>query len=284
MALGSVDASLWELVGAYRALAEGGVWRPLRLRPRLSPDGGAPAPPPRRVYSPAAAWIVADILADRESRSATFGLDSPLATRFWTAVKTGTSRDMRDNWCVGFSRRYTVGVWVGNFAGAPMRDVSGVSGAAPVWREVMERLHRAQSSPAPAPPVELIAQPAAGRAEWFLAGTAPAEGEAARGAAAPVAARIVAPVARAIVAVDPDVPPARQRMAFEAAGAVGGLRWRLGDDDLGSAGMLVLWPPRPGRHALALVDGEGRVVDRVVFWVRGAAAPREPAAGDGAGD
>ncbi len=73
----------------------------------------------------------------------TFGLDSLLTTRFWTAVKTGTSKDMRDNWCIGWSQRYTVGVWVGNASGASMHDVSGVSGAAPVWHEA----HGGASSP-----------------------------------------------------------------------------------------------------------------------------------------
>jgi penicillin-binding protein 1C len=51
---------------------------------------------------------------------------NPLATRFWTAVKTGTSKDMRDNWCVGYSERYTVGVWVGNFRASPC-------GTSPAW-------------------------------------------------------------------------------------------------------------------------------------------------------
>ena len=58
-------------------------------------------------------------------------------------MKTGTSKEMRDNWCIGYSQRYTVGVWVGNFSGQPMRDVSGVFGATPVWLEVMNQLHGA---------------------------------------------------------------------------------------------------------------------------------------------
>ena len=97
-----------------------------------------------RTLDQAAAWIVSDILSDRSARSLAFGLDNPLATRFWSAVKTGTSKDMRDNWCVGYSDRYTVGVWVGNFGGEPMRNVSGVSGAAPVWLAVMNALHQGQ--------------------------------------------------------------------------------------------------------------------------------------------
>ena len=77
----------------------------------------------RRVLDQKAVFIVGDILSDRGARSVTFGLRNELATSFWSAVKTGTSKDMRDNWCVGWSNRYTVGVWVGNFDGRPMWDV-----------------------------------------------------------------------------------------------------------------------------------------------------------------
>ena len=62
-----------------------------------------------RIYNPATAYLISDVLADRASRSATFGLENNLATRFWSAVKTGTSKDMRDNWCVGYTDRFTVG-------------------------------------------------------------------------------------------------------------------------------------------------------------------------------
>ena len=71
----------------------------------------------------------------------TFGLDNNLNTAFWSAAKTGTSKDMRDNWCIGYTDRYTVGVWVGNFEGDSMRDVSGVTGAAPAWHDIMLALH-----------------------------------------------------------------------------------------------------------------------------------------------
>ena len=79
-------------------------------------------------------FIIADILSDPAARTLTFGVDNHLNTPFWSAVKTGTSKDMRDNWCIGFSSKYTVAVWVGNFEGDSMHDVSGVTGAAPVWR------------------------------------------------------------------------------------------------------------------------------------------------------
>ena len=90
----------------------------------------------QKVFSKEAAFLISDILSDREARSGTFGLENPLATRFWTAVKTGTSKDMRDNWCIGYSKKYTVGIWVGNFSGEPMWNVSGITGAAPIWVEV----------------------------------------------------------------------------------------------------------------------------------------------------
>jgi penicillin-binding protein 1C len=262
LALGSADVSLWELVNAYRTLANGGQWSPLVLAP------GAGSGPGRRVYSEAVAFLVSDILAGRESRSATFGLENPLATRFWTAVKTGTSKEMRDNWCVGYSRRYTVGVWVGNYSGAPMRDVSGITGAAPIWREVMAGLHRTTASAPPATPAGVVA---AG-AEWFLAGTEPSRVAEATVVAAGAVPRILSPVAGSVIALDPDIPPARQRVVFELEGRGGAYRWQLDAADLGAATGAVLWEPVAGRHALSLVDGSGRVVESTRFEVRGPAS------------
>jgi len=256
LALGSADVSLWELVQAYRALANGGVLTPLTLG---AGPGGDPAA--RRVYSPAAAFLVSDILAERDGRSATFGLESALATRFWAAVKTGTSKEMRDNWCIGYSTRYTVGVWVGNFSGAPMREVSGVTGAAPVWRDVMAWLHRDTPSGPSAPPAGVVGRPGA----WFVAGTEPA-GPPALATEQP---RIVAPTAGTIVALDPDIPPGRQRIVFEAEVHGARLRWMLDGEDHGPADALLAWEPLPGRHAVLLVDEAAQVVDRVRFEVRG---------------
>src|SRR5581483_1823255 len=194
LALGAADVSLAELANAYRALANGGVASPLRW------TASGDEPPAQRVLSAEAAFVVGDVLSDRESRAATFGLENPLATRFWAAVKTGTSKDMRDNWCVGFSTRYTVGVWVGNASGAPMHDVSGVSGAAPAWLAILSFLHRDAPDDRP---------------------TAPAR------------PRIAAPVAGSVFAIDPDIPDANQRVPFAADGAPRALRWRLDGRDAG---------------------------------------------------
>ena len=145
LALGTADVSLYELVNAYRTLADNGRWSELKINPDKKNVK-------KQILKKEAVFIISDILSDRTARSLTFGFENPLATRFWTAVKTGTSKDMRDNWCIGYSQRYTVGVWVGNFNGEPMWNVSGITGAAPIWLEVMNYLHRSTPSKSPQPP------------------------------------------------------------------------------------------------------------------------------------
>jgi penicillin-binding protein 1C len=259
LALGSADVTLFELAGAWRALARGGVWAPLRVEP------GAPVGAERRVLSREAAFVVLDVLSDRASRAASFGLESPLASRGWSAAKTGTSVDMRDNWCVGATPRFTVAVWVGNASGEPMWDVSGVDGAAPAWQELVQALERDAAAAPPPPPPGLVR--AGG--EWFLAGSEPAP-LAAGAAAAPAAreGRIAAPQHGAKLALDPDIPDARERVLLEASPRNAALWLRLDGRPLGRADAPVLWAPARGRHALALVAEDGAVVDEIAFEVR----------------
>ncbi|USX22579.1 penicillin-binding protein 1C [Oxalobacteraceae bacterium OTU3REALA1] len=268
LALGSAEVSLLELSNAYRVLANGGMAGPVRLS--LT---GAPPQPPRRVLDQRSSFIVGDILADRGARSLTFGLKNELATTFWSAVKTGTSKDMRDNWCVGYTDRYTVGVWVGNFDGQPMWDVSGVTGAAPVWRDIVDYLHRGRPSGAPkAPPgvarQQIVYQPAleAARGEWFLAGTESPVialvGDAGR------APKILYPADTGIIALDPDIPKRIERVFFHAQGGRG-LKWRLDGKPLGGADADYAWHPVAGQHELALVDSEDKVIATNRFQVRG---------------
>jgi penicillin-binding protein 1C len=270
LALGTADISLYELVNAYRTLVQGGMRTPLRLAP-------AAAGKAKRVMDRDAAYIVSDILADRASRSIAFGLDNPLTTRFWSAVKTGTSKDMRDNWCVGFSRRYTVGVWVGNFSGEPMWNVSGVAGAAPVWLEIMNRLHRdSRSAPPPRSAGVVMARThfptgtEAERNELFLAGTEPTQAASPpRQDAARLIARIAYPPEGTIIVIDPDIPEENQLLFFEADNGTGeGLRWRLNDELRATGDEGRRWAPRPGRYRLALIDDGGSTLDTVSFQVR----------------
>jgi penicillin-binding protein 1C len=85
--------------------------------------------------------LIADILSDNSARTLAFGAESALRFEFPVACKTGTSSDFRDNWAFGFTPEFTAGVWVGNFNGDPMHDVSGVTGAGPILHEIFEHLH-----------------------------------------------------------------------------------------------------------------------------------------------
>lgn len=278
LALGSAEVSLLGLANGYRTLANGGRFGETRILVRRVPPS-QPSPGGGRSNTAAidsrAAFIVGDILSDANARAPTFGLDSVLGTRFWSAVKTGTSKDMRDNWAVGWSERYTVGVWVGNASGSPMWDVSGTSGAAPVWAELMGFLHRREASRPPAPPTGVVRAHVrfgdgleAARDEWFIAGTEQARFELPAAAAdAEPAPRITAPTHGTIIALDPDIPPRHQRVRFEAQGR--GLAWRI-DGKPFARGASAQWLPWPGRHVVELLDARGRVVDQVKLEVRGA--------------
>jgi len=290
LALGSADISLLMLANAYRSLANGGQWTALRATP-----GKAASPAPcqrdgcagvfdgkaRTAYSAGSAYLVSNILADRSARAATFGLESWLATPYWAAAKTGTSKDMRDNWCAGYSRRYTVAVWVGNASGSAMHDVSGVSGAAPVWREVMDWLHRGDAShgrariasrPPPVPP-GIISQPIRfdparepARDEWFIAGT---QTSVVRAASSSALARISYPAEGSIIALDPDIPPQRQRVPLRLSAPAGaGWNWRIDSKTVARADGKTLWLPQPGKHKLTLENSQGEVLDDVAFEVR----------------
>lgn len=267
LALGSAEVTLLEQVAAYRSLARAGQWGPLRL------TASDPRATPRAVTTPQAAWIIGDILSDANARVVTFGPDSSLRLPFWAAVKTGTSKAMRDNWCIGYSDRFTVGVWVGNLEGDPMRAVSGTSGAAPVWHDVMLALHAGQPGRQPPRPSGIeertirfagnLEQP---RREYFLAGTglslvAMAPEQARR-------PRILNPVAGSVYALDPDIPIDRQRLAVTVTGAVPGFRLTLDGHDIGAADTAPMILPPPGRHRLRLVDPGGAVVDQLLFTVR----------------
>jgi penicillin-binding protein 1C len=180
---------------------------------------------------------------------------------------------MRDNWCIGFSDLFTVAVWIGNSEGDPMVRVSGTSGAAPVWRDVMLALHRSRPGAAPPRPDGIEHRPIVyadaiepARAEYFVAGTA--QGTIGAAPAAARRPRIANPAPGSVYALDPDIPLDLQRIRFVAAGAGADERLTLDGRDLGPAGEGRLVLPPPGFHRLALVAADGKVLDRSVFTVR----------------
>ena len=281
LAPGSAEVTLLALTNAYRAFANGGLYAPvaqyvtgnIALRATSDPALRNSSATPVRVADAAAVYLATDVLADNNARACTFGLDSRLATRGFAAVKTGTSKDMRDNWCIGFTDRYTVSVWVGNASGAAMHGVSGVSGAAPVWQALVAHLHEGRVSQMPRAPAGVVRTPVAfelqrepARDEVFIAGTEQGR----QRASAQVAGTlphfgITSPRDGSIFAIDPDMPPAVQRIAFEGERGT----WVLDGKRLGASAPLA-WAPWPGRHELTLIGRDGEALHTVRFEVRGA--------------
>ncbi|MCS6774142.1 MAG: PBP1A family penicillin-binding protein [Thermoflexales bacterium] len=191
LTLGGGEVRLLELSAAYAAFANGGhrvvsfAVREVRNAQGavlLRREGGLG----ERVLDPRVAWLVSDILADPMARAPTFGEVSVLNLSRRAAVKTGTTTDFRDNWTIGYTPQRVVGVWVGNADGRPMPGVSGVSGAGPIWREVMEIAHRSLPERWLERPAGLVRREVCAlsgllptpdcphtRLEWFIAGSEP---------------------------------------------------------------------------------------------------------------
>jgi len=92
-------------------------------------------------------YMLADIMSDEAARAPAFGANSVLKldNKRPAAVKTGTTNDYKDNWTLGWTPDFTVGVWIGNTDSSSMsRGVTGLTGAAPIWKNVMEYLHQAR--------------------------------------------------------------------------------------------------------------------------------------------
>jgi penicillin-binding protein 1C len=169
--MGDAEVRLDELVAAYAALARGGLFlAPRALRAVVDSDGTrreAPRGQPTRLLSERAAYWIADILSDARARAYIFGAGGSLDFPFAVAVKTGTSQSYRDNWTVGFTRELTVGVWVGNFDRRELRNSSGVTGAAPIFHDVLiaaqrhvaGRLPAEHDAPLASPPPDLAPRP-----------------------------------------------------------------------------------------------------------------------------
>jgi penicillin-binding protein 1C len=152
LTLGAGEVSLWDLTHAYVTLARCGSAIPLQTA--FGDANAQPAP----IGNPDDWKLITDILADRYARARAFGIGSVLDMPFPAAVKTGTSSGYRDTWTVGYTADYTVGVWVGNFNGSPMRRIGGVSGAGPLWNRIMLHLYDRRDPPVfEAPPASLLA-------------------------------------------------------------------------------------------------------------------------------
>lgn len=291
MVLGAVDVRLDELTNAYRTLANGGIWSKLKLvesqvgeehlshpKSASSPNydnDSTGGPSTLSTISQEAAYIVSNILSDANARSIGFGWESPLETSFWTAVKTGTSKDYRDNWCVGSSERYTVGVWAGNFDAQAMDEVSGVSGAAPSWQEIMEHLHKDVPSKAPHIPKGLVTRKI--RHQWksnpqnefFIKGTEPL------GKVIELApekrVQFVFPAEGSTLIKDPKISDSRIALYVRFKGEIPeNSLLKFNEVILGHAmSPFKIEKPKTGRHQMMIISPLGETLANVNFLIKG---------------
>ena len=144
LALGGGEVTLLELANAFAVFADNGRYIPSRAILRIKDHQGktifeSKEPQSEKVMNEEYAYQISSILSDDNARRLGFGTGSILNLSFPAAVKTGTTNDYRDNWTVGYNNKIVVGVWVGNADNSPMTGSTGITGAAPVWHEIMEK-------------------------------------------------------------------------------------------------------------------------------------------------
>jgi penicillin-binding protein 1C len=144
--LGGGEVQLLDLAQAYSIFPNGGYRiTPTFIRQIATRDGDIlykfePSPLRNRVLDERVAWLISDILSDNEARIPSFGINSALQIGRPAAAKTGTTTDFRDNWVMGYTPNLVVGVWVGNADNTPMVEVTGVSGAGPIYNQFIRRV------------------------------------------------------------------------------------------------------------------------------------------------
>ncbi|HSN76509.1 MAG TPA: transglycosylase domain-containing protein [Anaerolineae bacterium] len=142
LTLGGGEVTLLDLTTAFATLANTGTYVEPTPFVAIADGQGWSVPLPQRqvsqAVSPTAAFQVTDILSDNAARTPAFGANNPLRLSKPAAAKTGTTTDWRDNWTVGYTRYLVAGVWAGNSDGRPMRNTSGLTGAAPIWSAFMQ--------------------------------------------------------------------------------------------------------------------------------------------------
>jgi 1A family penicillin-binding protein len=151
LTLGGGEVTMLEMAQAYGVFANSGY--KINLHPILKItdnhgkvlDSYDPPSSPifgKKILPEGVAFIISDILADNNARLLEFGSNSSLWIKDQTvSVKTGTTNDLRDNWTIGYTPDYVVAAWVGNNDNTPMNSIaSGITGAAPIWHDIMTYL------------------------------------------------------------------------------------------------------------------------------------------------
>ena len=284
LALGNGEVTLFELTRAYSTLANAGRFFDLNAFPDSSRGERQEA----QIIPVEAASLIGNMLSDPQARMLEFPSGDITDFRAQVAVKTGTSSSYYDAWALGYSSRFSVGIWLGNFEREAMIDVTGSSGPMMILKGVFAFLERSgKSRPlyfAPTLREEIICKDTGRRAcnescavmtEWFIPGTQPehdcsrAGGAAGRDAAVPVPA-IGLPTNNLRLARDPRIPADLQRFPLQLASydGVQKTEWLVDGAPFAvqtGANRKVLWPVSRGAHEVQarvwLARGNGAPLD-----------------------
>lgn len=183
--LGSADVKMIDMAAVYGVLANGGKRVDINPILKLTDSQGnileekkEPIAEAKQVIDPGVAFIISNILADNGARAMEFGTNSPLnIPNHYVSVKTGTSDNKRDNWTIGYTPNYVVAAWVGNNDNSPMSQylASGITGAAPIWHNIMlnllPQINVTTSAAKIIVPRNVIQKDCIGRKEYFIKGT-----------------------------------------------------------------------------------------------------------------
>jgi 1A family penicillin-binding protein len=179
--LGAADTKMVDMATVYGVLANEGEKVSLNPILKLTDSVGNILEEKKddviqktQVINPGVAFIISDVLADNNARAMEFGANSPLyIPNQYVSVKTGTSDNKRDNWTIGYTPNYVVATWVGNNDNSPMSQylASGITGAAPIWHDIMINLLSNNSSNRITIPSNVIQKDCLGRKEYFIRGT-----------------------------------------------------------------------------------------------------------------
>jgi penicillin-binding protein 1C len=198
LTLGGGEVTMLEMAQAFGVFANNGYYIPLQSILKVTDNKGKtidefkPLKSPifgKKVLPDGVAYIISHILNDDNARSLSFGANSPLRIRNYpVSVKTGTTNDFRDNWTIGYTPSFVTAVWVGNNNNSQMRGiVSGVTGAAPIWNDIMTHLVTGKVAEWPQKPDNVVGvnvcstsgllpnavDPCPTRFEYFIKGTEP---------------------------------------------------------------------------------------------------------------
>lgn len=179
LTLGGGEVTMLDMATAYGTLANQGERVDLNPILKVTDNKGhvleeKTATDPRRILDAGVTYILSNILADDNARTIEFGTNSPLhIPDHMVSVKTGTSDDKRDNWTIGYTPHYVVTVWVGNNDNSPMNPAlaSGITGAAPIWHEIMTEILRNAPNETFAKPANIVEKMCSGKSEYFILGT-----------------------------------------------------------------------------------------------------------------